>query len=682
MSIRKFLLLICVFSMCWNMYGCERDYSIDIHKEEDSSPPETEVPSAEESFESLSKEVFKLIDLEYRGLEKVKASVNLGDYKKAAEELLQYYRDRRDVQHPDINLDDKDQWAGKKLHQNTIEMAENGMKHLFFVHKGYGYFDYGEDIDWQHWPVKDNEVRWQLHRMYWWIPMGEMYLSTQDEKFAKEWIFQFRDWVADNPLGLSSDNDRFAWRPLETSRRVQDQTTLFNIFLHSDHFTSKFLIEFLDNYYRHAERISANYSKQGNHLLFEAQRMIYAGGFFREFKNAPRWRKEGIAILNNEIRQQINADGYQYELSPDYHLGAINTFLKGLEMAKLANMENEFPSEYLEIIRKMIHAVIQVSYPDFVYPMFGDAKLHSRSNMSKQYKNWAEYFPEDKVIEFYASNKTRGEAPNYLSSQLLPSGFHILRNGWDDESTVLIMRAGIPGGPFHSQPDNGTFELWHKGINLMPDSGSYVYSGDSDVEAQRNWYRQSSIHQTLTLNDQDIEIDAKQLQWSTSNKLDYTVYENQSYVNLKHRRSVFLVDKKFFVILDEAIGKGRGDVKVRYQVKEGKAKYDVGKNIFWSENDNESNIQLYAFSDAVINTQEENLKVSYEYKKELPRKGVAFAIDKKDDKTVRLITIIYPTDGIEPLRSVNVDATYSSDGAESSLIINVDGKDYVLGYKM
>ena len=63
------------------------------------------------------------------------------------------------------------------------------------------------------------------------------------------------------------------------SDRLQDQTSQFQLFLPSPSFTPEFLTEFLVNYHKHAIHILGNYSAQGNHLLFEAQRMIYAGAF-------------------------------------------------------------------------------------------------------------------------------------------------------------------------------------------------------------------------------------------------------------------------------------------------------------------------------------------------------------------------------------------------------------------
>lgn len=100
------------------------------------------------------------------------------------------------------------------------------------------------------------------------------------------------------------DNVRFAWRPLEVSNRLQDQTIQFLLYQISPSFTPEFLTEFLVNYHRHAQYIMGNYSEQGNHLLFEAQRMVYAGTFFPEFKEASVWRQSGIDILNREVKNR------------------------------------------------------------------------------------------------------------------------------------------------------------------------------------------------------------------------------------------------------------------------------------------------------------------------------------------------------------------------------------------
>lgn len=137
--------------------------------------------------------------------------------------------------------------------------------------------------------------------------MGKMYYVTKDEKYATEWTFQYMDWVKKNPLvsvtkkefelastgevRADTENARFAWRPLEVGTRLEDQTQQFMLFKNAASFTPEFLTEFLVNYHKHANHIFHNYSDAGNHLLFEAQQILYAAIFFPEYKDAVTWRK-------------------------------------------------------------------------------------------------------------------------------------------------------------------------------------------------------------------------------------------------------------------------------------------------------------------------------------------------------------------------------------------------------
>ena len=178
-----------------------------------------------------------------------------------------------------------------------------------------------------------------------------------------------------------------------------------------------------------------------------------------------------------------------------------------------------------------------------------------------------------------------------------------------------------------------------------------------------------------------IEVDGKKLKCHTSENLDFLVYENQSYTNLNHRRSVFFVDKTFYVIVDEAIGSGTGDVKVRFQIKEGLAKYDFKNNIFSSDFINGPNVQVAAFSNEAVKTIEEDLKVSYSYREELPRKGVAYLMRKNDDQPVTMVSVVYPEEGTLSVLDSVCSITKESDG-ELSVQLSIKGKDYQLGYSL
>lgn len=603
--------------------------------------------------QQLRKEAFELLNLDYPGLEKVKAACSRQQWDEAAQELLYYYRNRTDITHPDIDL------KNLTISKEEQKWADDALEHTFFVHKGYQpSYNYGKDINWEYWPVKDNELRWQLHRHKWFTPMGKAYRISGDEKYAREWASEYMDWIRKNPLvemekeefdlvsagevREDADNVYFAWRQLEVSNRLQDQTCQFLLFCSASAFTPEFLTEFVVNYHRHGAYLSQNYSPEGNHLLFEAQRMVYAGVFFPELKDAAAWRENGIGILNREIKKQVYADGGQYELDPHYHLATINIFCKALRMADCNGFRNEFPAEYLDTIKKMIEFYANICFPDYTNPCFSDAKLGDYQSELANYRDWIALFPDSEWMRHYATEGREGSALPYLSHGALTSGFFTFRNGWKRDATVMVVKAG-PKGEWHCQPDNGTFELWFNGRNLFPDSGTYVYAGDDEVMKLRNWFRQTRVHNTLTLDGRNLETTQSVTRlWQPEGKEQVLVTENPGYKDLKHRRTIFFVDQTYFVIVDEAVGNATGTVNLNYHFCEGAVNVDARKNVVTTAYEGPSNVKLQCFPEKKASLKTEEGWRSTAYRQRVPRTSVAFDVNKHDAEAVRYITVVYP----------------------------------------
>lgn len=644
--------------------------------------------------QQVRKEAFALLNLEQPALEKVKAACARQHWDEAAQALLDYYRHRNGVVHPDLDL------QNIKISKEEQKWADDALGHTFFVHKGYQpSYNYGKDINWEYWPVQDNELRWQLHRHKWFTPMGKAYRLSGDEKYAKEWAYQYIDWIEKNPLTEvepeeyelvsagevkgDAENVRFAWRPLEVSNRLQDQTLQFLLFVNSPSFTPAFLTEFLVNYHRHALHILNNYSAQGNHLLFEAQRIVYAGAFFPEFKEAASWRESGINILNREIKKQVYTDGGHYELDPHYHLAAINIFCKALRMADVNGFRQEFPAGYVGTVKHMIEFYSNVCFPDYSNPCFSDAKLGNRSAEVGNYQDWLKIFPDCEWIRYYATEGREGSPLSYLSHGALDSGFFTFRNGWKQDATVMVVKAG-PKGEWHCQPDNGTFELWFNGRNLFPDSGSYVYAGDDEVMKLRNWFRQTSVHNTLTLDEKSLQTTESVTRlWQPEGNEQILVTENPHYEDLKHRRSVFFVDQAYFVIVDEAVGDAKGTVNLNYNLCEGTVHVDSKNNTLTSTFEGGSNVKLQCFSEKHMSLTEKEGWRSIAYRQRVPRTAVSFNIDKNTPDAVRYITIIYPvkdTMTSPTFRAKFLNKAYDENGVRIEVSIN--GKKRQLAYHL
>ena len=464
------------------------------------------------------------------------------------------------------------------------------------------------------------------------------------------------------------------------SDRLEFQIHQFLYFLPAEAFDADFLLHFLENYHRHAEHITRHFSAKGNHLLFEAQRLVFAGVFFPEFRDADRWRGTGVEILNREIGEQVYDDGMQYELDLHYHHESIGIFFKALQMMDANGYRGDFPAEYLATVERMIEAYIDCSFPDYTTPLFSDNRFREKEELMPCYRAWAEVFPDNAAIRWMATEGHEGAAPEHLSRALRTSGFYVLRNGWEADATAMVLKAG-PQGFWHCQPDNGTFELWHRGRNFFPDSGSYVYGGDSAVLAQRNWFRQTRVHNTVTLDDRDLEkTDSKLLLWKATPELTTLVTENPSYEGLTHRRAMFFTAEGLLVIADQVSGTAAGKVGVHFNLCPSKIEYakdGTVRTLFADGN----NIRIKTSATVPVQIREEEGWVSTAYRKKEERPAYAVEAQKDAGGEMLFVTVIAPDEA--PFQgSIAIVPEKAPVGDTLRFAVRVGAKTYELGYEL
>jgi heparan-sulfate lyase len=581
-----------------------------------------------------TKVLLSRLDLSEKGLETVKQSLNSPE--KAAKELLNYYKLRNSVNHPvDRNL--KASSKGNIASEKDFETADNALKHIFVGQPAYPPHFCGEDIDWGTRPVPDNEWVWQLNRMSFWEAMGKVYWHTGDEKYAKAWGEQLMDWTRKNP---NDEAHKYAWRSIEAGIRGYRWTGLFQRFIDSPSFSPEVLVAFLNSCYDHAEYLMTKYTTRSNWGLMEAEGMAFIAITFPEFKNAEKWREEAFRRLNNEINIQVYPDGHQRELAIGYHLGCIGWFLRTCELAKMNGIENAFPDSYLERIEKMCEVPMKLCLPNGTNVQFGDAWEGTPGQHKNRFREWAEFFERDDFL-YLATDGQQGKKPDSTAYALPFSGLYSMRSGWDKDAVCLVLKCGPDGGG-HSQPDNGTFDLYAGGRNLMPDAGSYIYSGNPEGRA---WFRQTKVHQTLTLDDKNSQYNPRLLLWQPGDSLDMLVVENKSYENLTHRRALLFVDKKYFIVVDEAIGSATGDVAIHFQLAPdgGDAIFNHAASSVQTSFNEGWNVFVQTQNQPGLKLEEEEGWVSFRYTEKEPRPAFCFRLKKEDENSkVRFVTLVVP----------------------------------------
>jgi heparan-sulfate lyase len=516
---------------------------------------------------------------------------------------------------------------------------------------------------------------WQLNRMYFWNSMGKAYWHTGEEKYARAWCEQVLDWIQKNP---NDSEHRYAWRSIEAGIRGYNWTGLYQRFLDSPSFTPEVLAAFLNSCHDHAEYLMTKYRTRSNWGLMEAEGMAFIAITFPEFRESEKWRMEAFRRLNNEINIQVYPDGHQRELAIGYHLGCIGWFLRAYELAKLNHLGDAFPATYLERIEKMCEVPMKLCLPDGTNVAFGDAWAGAPGQHSDRFMEWSKLFDREDFL-YMATEGKDGNMPEATAFALKESGLYSMRSSWDKQAICLVLKCGPDGGG-HCQPDNGTFDLYAGGRNLMPDGGSYIYSGDREGRA---WFRQTKVHQTLTLNVKNSGYAPRLLLWEPGDDLDLLVVENAGYEELSHRRAVFFIDKRYFVIVDEAIGNAAGDIGIHFQLAPTGADFDYDNLAVSTAYQDGWNVVVRTERQEGLKLIEEEGQVSFEYTKKEPRPAFGYHIEKESGTAgLRFVSLVVPYENAPPEVKIKVIGDPHPGSSELKLEITENKKTRTIGYSL
>ena len=582
--------------------------------------------------------LLNMFDLDRPGLEKVKKAA-ADSPAEAAAALLAYYRARTDVRHP-VDRSRRETWRGDTASSEDMEIADDALRNILIAAPVYPRHDFGENINWLQ-GHRDNEWRWQLHRHHSWMRLGRAYAHTGDERYAQAYAQQLSSWLR---ACLETQRPSIAWRRIEMGLRGRWWTYHFQCFLDSPAMTPDLLARFLLACHEHGRRLSSGSLTGGSNWgLIEAEGLAFLGMIFPEFKAASDWRTKAIRHLNREIRRQVRADGHQIEQTMMYHRWAINWFANTAELARLNGMDDLFPETYWQRIEAMCEVLLKLGLPDGQPAQF--AAQHSPLDLRAPLKQWGEFFDRPDFL-YVATEGRKGTPPRETAFALKDSGFYSMRSGWDANATMLVLKCG-PGGGFHDQPDNGTFEVFAGGRRLTPDSGTYTYGGDA---AGRRWFRQTRVHQTLTLEGRDTAQAPSVLAWEPGPEHDVLAVENRSYDNLAHRRTVLFVNKSFFLVVDDAVGPAAGDVFLHFQLALGDVVYDRETFAVRTDFPEGVNLLIRSFPQQdEMALEEEKGQVSFRYGEKEPRPAFRFQVAKTEDQaSVRFVTLLIPYEGTPP----------------------------------
>ena len=294
-------IFICLFAMFF-LSNCTDDKD-ELIIGEPNNDKENILP---DEGEGIEKKLFEVINLDYKGLEKVKQYYEAGNYQLAANALLDYYRMRTDVVNPNVTL------LGTTASAVELNIANQALDYRFYVRnfpetrgETDGVRDESKDIYYSfknsdgtiNWDLKvdgitDNEFKYQRHRHQWMVPQAKAYYMTKDEKYILSWKEVFTDWMKNYPCPEVIKDEYFPWSGLQIAERVSSQADLMTYYIHSANFTPEWLSIFLTQYVDQVESIRKLYKPEGNILVTQLYSLTLAGVLFPELKKQKNgWKK-------------------------------------------------------------------------------------------------------------------------------------------------------------------------------------------------------------------------------------------------------------------------------------------------------------------------------------------------------------------------------------------------------
>jgi len=571
-------------------------------------------------------------------MEKVRDAVKVGALLRAEEELLKYIWSRENVS-PPIPWREREDYKGKYASKEDMAIADDALRHLFGGHPGdnqrlFPTHQFGEDIDWTYNPVKDREWVWHFNMMHFWRSLARAYWHTGDEKYAQEFFCQIDDWITKNP----PDGNMTTWRKIDAGIRAAGPWP--DAYFHC--LTSPLLTpcthtHVLLGFYEHATFLHSRRFTRENHGLFEARGLFFVSVLFPEFKEAEAWREDALGHLSAQILEQVSSDGGHIEKCPSYHSKAcLRIFESTWNLARLNDVE--IPESYVERLEKMYEFSMFTSLPDGTAPRIGDTWYQPERELLRE---GAERF-QRKDMEYVATAGARGTMPQQTSVCLEPSGFCVMRDGWDEKSQYLLLK--WRHGGWHSHFDDLSIILAAGGRRLLDDSSTIDYHGGGRPES-----RATSSHSTIAIEGKYRPSDLAQTrlnQWSHSTNIDYVdasgPVTRDGHI---HQRRIAYVRGKYWVMLDDVRGQQKGTERVDmyFQFAPGEVRLDaLTARTDFKEG---ANLMVKGMEVPDLTAHREEGWIAVEYKVVKPRPRIRFSVSRLP---VTLVSLLYPYEGETP----------------------------------
>lgn len=318
-----------------------------------------QVKSVEDVCQRYPDQIEKLFDalnLDYPGLERVKAAYSEGQVVQASQRLLDYYQRSASGTHLRRDI--------PTFSTKTKASADTILENVFVIQNVHGQLPWMENghRDWHYkGPNNDREWAWLSNRHFQLSHVLETYFETGNPRYAEFIDLFLRDFIIASWPYPAVKSNTSVWRGLEVAARAKNWTKVFYSLQKCDHFLPATRLLMLSSLVDHAH-YGLNFHGQNNWLTMEISALATIAADFPEYNSSPQWLEYAANTIAESMKGQVYPDGTQTELTSHYHSVAMRNFVLFKQICDRADYP--LPDFFDETIEKMYGYIAHTVRPD------------------------------------------------------------------------------------------------------------------------------------------------------------------------------------------------------------------------------------------------------------------------------------------------------------------------------
>jgi len=315
-----------------------------------------------------------------------------------------------------------------------------------------------------------------------------------------------------------------------------------------------------------------------DHRLIGAGRALFMAGRFFDGTEARGWLEAGAAILWNQLREQVNEDGGHRSRSPVVHGLVLADYVEVIAILLAAN--DDVPLWARKRVKAMADFLARLLHPDGEVPLFHGAALGVARPARELLATAAIVLHEPELappgdlpgvwpllVVGDAGRRTHAHLPRRREGveahALRRTGFYVLPG---EPGDVLLLDGESPPADGH----DGAFgyELSVGGMRIIVDAGA----GGEEPAPWAEYFRSTRAHNVVSVAGAEQRANGRvpavsDVHWVARDGLLYFSGTHDGFarlaldLRLSHRRRVFCLPGRFWLVCDELLGSGQWDVE-------------------------------------------------------------------------------------------------------------------------